>query len=205
MFETKRACPHGWRRLRHTGWAAGMALAACATFAANAQVANAPSRPKIIIAPILKAQPSTPFELDIRIEGESALPQGTYLEIRGLPQLVTLSAGKALSRRSWSVPLDALAKLKLQLPEQASGKSNVDLRLVTKSYVVVAFATTELIVAPAGEVTANPGTKTDTPSNGSTPTAIEPKGSAGAGERRSKATAQDTAQATERKAEAETA
>jgi hypothetical protein len=174
MFETKRACRHRWGRLQRIGWAAGISLTACATFGANAQIADVPPRPKIIIAPTLEAQPSTLFELDIRIEGESALPQGTYLEIRGLPQFVTLSGGRALSRRSWSVPLDALANLKLQLPEHAFGKSDLDLRLVTKSYVVVAFATTRLIVAPAGAVMADTSTNTDTQASGSTPTVLKP-------------------------------
>jgi hypothetical protein len=76
------------------------------------------------------------------------VPEGTYLEIRGLPEFVTVSAGHVGNRRSWALPLHALDGLKFQITDRVPGKWELDLRLVTKKDVVVAFASAQLIIEP---------------------------------------------------------
>ena len=161
MFDCKLARfglqrPGGPAVRRYIGWATCLAITVSVVAnGAYAQLSEMPARPKIIVASTLTAAPSAPVDLDIRIEFQHLVANGAYLEIRGLPPFATLSGGRALGKKSWSLPLDALPNLKLQLPEQASGRSELDLRLITKSYVVIAFASTELIIEPVSVVAGN--------------------------------------------------
>ena len=154
MFDYKLAWrgpqrPGGAVVRRFIGWAIGLAMSACPANVAYAQLSEMPARPKIIVASTLTAAPSALFDLNIRIESQDLVPMGAYLEIRGLPQFATLSAGQALSRRSWALPLELLSNLTMQVPAQATGRWELDLRLVTRSSVGIAFASTALIIEPA--------------------------------------------------------
>ena len=111
-------------------------------------------RPKIIAASILAAKPATQIDFDISIISGDLVSPESFLEIRGLPSFITLSAGKALSDRSWALPLDTLSNLKMQLPADASGRLELELLLVTNDQVI-AFASSELIIGPASIDTEN--------------------------------------------------
>ena len=111
-------------------------------------------RPKIIAASVLAAKPATQIDFDISIISGDLVPPESFLEIRGLPPFITLSAGKALSARSWALPLDTLSNLKMQVPADASGRLDLELLLVTNEQVI-AFANLELIIGPAPVDTEN--------------------------------------------------
>ncbi len=102
-------------------------------------------RPKIIAASALEAKPATQIDFDISIISADLAPPESVLEVRGLPPLATLSAGKALSDRSWALPLDALSNLKMQVPPDASGRLELELVIISNDQVV-AFASSELII-----------------------------------------------------------
>ena len=104
-------------------------------------------QPKIIAASALEAKPATQIDFHISIISADLAPPESVLEIRGLPPLVTLSAGKALRDRSWALPLDALSNLKMQVPADASGRLELELVIISNDQVV-AFASSELIIDP---------------------------------------------------------
>lgn len=111
-------------------------------------------QPKILAASVLTAKPATQIDFDIGIISADLAPPESFLEIRGLPRLATMSAGKALGERSWALPMDSLSDLKMKIPADASGRFDLDLILIGNSHAV-SFTSLELIIGPAFEATNN--------------------------------------------------
>jgi hypothetical protein len=105
--------------------------------------------PRVTVAPNIVVEPATRAPLPITVGPADALPNRSFLRLRGLPPTVSLSDGHAIAPGAWAIPLNALPGLHLNVPTGASGKSDLSLSLVGEDGQSLAEATAALIVAPA--------------------------------------------------------
>lgn len=122
-----------------------MALALLVQGPADAQ---APDRPTIAIAAAITAEPATQISFPIRIGPVSSIPRNSFVRVRGLPQMASLSEGHSIGPGSWAIPLGALPDLKITIPVSGAGKTDVYVTLVAVDGTVLVEVKTMLIVAP---------------------------------------------------------
>lgn len=107
------------------------------------------SNPTIEVGRVILAEPKAETPLAIQVGPLDALPRTSFLRIRGLPPMAALSEGHAIAPGAWAVPLVALPSLRINLPETATGRSEVILTLVTVDGVVLTESRTTLVIANA--------------------------------------------------------
>jgi hypothetical protein len=170
---------------RRNGSRAGLAQAASAVLMAGLSLSTIgagaqTSKPIINIARVILAEPAVETPLPIQIGPADAIPQQTFLRIRGLPATATLSEGHSIAAGSWAIPLTGLARLKILTPVGASGRSEITISLVAIDGKTLSEAKATLLVAPATVIaggireqgTGQPGT--NTASLGPSPVAPSP-------------------------------
>ncbi len=100
-----------------------------------------------IVAPLsLKVEAPGEITVDIRLVAPRGVVPNYSIVIRGLPPSVKLSAGEPIGSDTWKVPVLELSDLKMTLLADAVGTSEVEFTLVTTRNVVLAQASSELIV-----------------------------------------------------------
>jgi len=109
---------------------------------------SSPDALHITVAPVILGAPAAPTPLPITVGPAGALPRNSFLRLRGLPPMVSLSQGYAIAPGAWAVPLLALPDLFLNVPVGVAGRSEIRLALVTEDGVTLAEASTALVVAP---------------------------------------------------------
>src|SRR5262245_5427168 len=89
----------GWLRAGRIGLVGLM-------FAAALQSARAADRgqPKITVAPTILAEPASQAALSIQIGPPEALPNNSFIRLRGLPFSISLTEGHAIGPGSWAIP-----------------------------------------------------------------------------------------------------
>lgn len=107
------------------------------------------AEPRITVVPAIVAQAASQVPLPIQVGPADALPQNTFLRLRGLPPSVSLTEGHAIGPGSWAIPLVALPALKANIPAGVSGRSEIVINLVGVDGGLLAEATTALVVGPA--------------------------------------------------------
>src|SRR5262245_13238826 len=123
--------------------------------------ASAAAKPAIVIAPSLQALSPSEADFAVRIDDVENAPPASVVLISGLPADVTFSAGRTVVRGTWEVPLAALAGLKVKIPADLKGRSDLVILLTHNSEkytVVLASARSALMLdaAPArSELSAN--------------------------------------------------
>ena len=128
--------------------------------------ASAASKPAIVIAPSLEALSPSEVDFAVRIDEVENAPPASVVLISGLPADVAFSAGRTVVRGTWEVPLAALAGLKVKIPADVKGRSDLVILLTHNSEkytVVLASARSALIVdaGPGGsELSANQAAET---------------------------------------------
>ncbi len=145
-----------------TRWTRTMALAAmiappCLAFSPSPVAAQTdPASPRtaevratVRVSPVILAEPEIETQLSIQVGPESAIPRQTFVRIRGLPQSARLSDGHVVSPGVWAIPLSALPSLRLTAPLSSSGRSDINLALVTVDGNVLSEVRSSLVVAPA--------------------------------------------------------
>jgi hypothetical protein len=103
--------------------------------------------PRITIAPTIVAAPESRVRLPIGIEPLDAAPRNSFVRLKGLPPIVSLTDGHAISPGAWAVPLAGLANLHMNMPAGVSGQSELTVSLVAEDGALLAEATATLIVA----------------------------------------------------------
>jgi hypothetical protein len=122
----------------------------------NADASAQHGEPKIVVATTITVEPETQTPLPIQISPPGAVPNNSFLRLRGLPPTISLTAGYAIGPGSWAIPLYGLPTLKVNVPTNVSGRSELVISLVTVDGALVAEAKTMLVVgaapvvAPAG-------------------------------------------------------
>jgi hypothetical protein len=124
-------------------------LLLAASLTAAWQVAAPPaqqSRPAIIVADPMRIAPAVEAPVLIQLAPPEAVPRGSFIRLRGLPATAALSDGHSIAPGAWSVPVRALATLKILLPEKAAGRSEISITLVSGDGAVLAEAKATLVV-----------------------------------------------------------
>jgi Bacterial SH3 domain len=121
-----------------------------AAVAATPAFNPAPQPPEIALtAPeeiVAKAGDEVGFT--IAIDTDEALPERSVIAIRDLPQGAAFSEGRPFGTGEWSLRPDEIAGLKLRLPNDQSGGSDMRVELVAADGALLAGTTTRLEVAP---------------------------------------------------------
>ena len=122
--------------------------------------AEAQSKPIINIATVILAEPAVETPLPIQIGPVDAIPQQTFLRIRGLPGTASLSEGHSIAAGAWAIPLSGLPRLKILTPMGVSGRSEISISLVAIDGRILSEVKATLLVAPAAMIA--PGAREET-------------------------------------------
>ncbi|HEU0061827.1 MAG TPA: hypothetical protein VFR19_18230 [Hyphomicrobiaceae bacterium] len=109
----------------------------------------AAGKPAIVIPPLVQALSPSEVEFAVRVDDSESAPAASVVLISGLPPDVTFSAGRAIVRGTWEVPLAAIAGLKVKVPADIKGRSDLVILLTHNSEkytVVLASARSALVV-----------------------------------------------------------
>jgi hypothetical protein len=102
---------------------------------------------RIAVVSPLVAEPSSQISLRIDVGRADALPAQSFVRLRGLPDVISLTDGYSVGPGSWSVPLHALPALKMNVPAGLAGYSEFFVSLIAVDGTVLAEASAVLIVA----------------------------------------------------------
>ena len=105
--------------------------------------------------------PASETTLGIALGRAVPPPANSYVRIRGLSPRMSLSEGHMIAPGAWAVPIVALPDLRVVVPADVSGRSDVSVALVTVDGGVVAEAKTSLVVAPAALPQSKPASPAD--------------------------------------------
>lgn len=127
---------------------AGWASLPFAFGGADAQTA----KPIINVASVILAEPAIETPFPIQIGPPEAIPQQTFMRIRGLPSTATLSEGHAIAPGAWAIPLSGLPRLKIATPAGETGKKDVTISLVAIDGRILSEVKATLLIAPASVI-----------------------------------------------------
>ena len=147
--------------------AAGVVSAAALSVSCGTSYAqSARSKPNINVASVILAEPAIETAFPIQIGPADAIPQQTFLRVRGLPPSATLTEGHAIAAGAWAVPLTSLPRLKISTPMGATSRSEITISLVAIDGSVLNEAKATLLIAPAASLA--PSAKSDAAPNANT-------------------------------------
>ena len=95
----------------------------------------------------VEARPGEEVDFAIAIDSADALPARSVIAIRPLPEGATLSQGRPYDSTEWNLRPDEIGELRLQLPQTATGRSELRIELMAADGTVLAAAKTRLEVA----------------------------------------------------------
>ena len=107
------------------------------------------SQPQIKVDPSIVARAHSQVALPIEISSAEALPKRCFVNLRGLPPSVTLTAGHLITAGSWAVSVADLTTLKANIPVGFSGRADIVIRLIALDGRMLAQARTTLVVEPS--------------------------------------------------------
>ena len=110
-----------------------------------AQSVDAPT-PRIAVLATVVAEPASQMPLQIRVAPTESIPRNSFLRLRGLPPMASLSEGHSIAPGAWAIPLNGLPRLTLNLPASASGKSELLISLVDEDGKLLAEARVSLVI-----------------------------------------------------------
>ena len=137
--------------VREVGLLAGHALALLVVFAQQTVCAQSSVQPTIRVAPAVSADATSQVAFAIAVGPAEAVPPLSFIRLRGLPPMATLSDAYSIAPGVWAVALAALPSLKIIVPAGVSGRSQIVITLVALDGSVLAEAKSELAVVPRQE------------------------------------------------------
>jgi hypothetical protein len=140
---TLQARNRAWYACVAVGW---LALG-CGHVIGPAQ-AQAPERPALTVAAALTTGAPSRIAFPIEVGPASSIPRGSFVRVRGLPPLVSLSEGHVIAAGTWAVPLAALPNLSVIVPVTPAGESDVRITLIRSDGVVLGETSTTLTILP---------------------------------------------------------
>lgn len=105
--------------------------------------------PRIAVLATVVAEPASQMPLQIRVAPTESIPRNSFLRLRGLPPMASLSEGHSIAPGAWAIPLNGLPRLTLNLPASASGKSELLISLVDEDGKLLAEARVSLVIQQA--------------------------------------------------------
>lgn len=114
---------------------------------ATSTAAAAQGKPQVRVAPrvLIEAEVETP--LIVNVGPPDALPDKSYVQLRGLPETAILNEGHNISPGVWAVPLKSMPSLTIQAPAAATGTTDFTVRIVSVEGAVLAESRSSMIVA----------------------------------------------------------
>jgi hypothetical protein len=111
-------------------------------------VAAAPQQNKaqISVASAIVAEPSSVTPLPIQVGPREVLPRNSFIRLRGMPPVVSLTEGYVVGPGLWAIPLIGLSTLKATVPTGISGRSELVISLVDVNGTLLAEAKTTLVI-----------------------------------------------------------
>jgi hypothetical protein len=103
----------------------------------------------IAVAALLSVEPAAETAFPIQVTPRDAVPPGCFVRLRGLPATAAVSEGHSIAPGAWAVPVSALPRLKVLLPTDAAGQSEVSIALVSADGSLLAEAKSIVVVAAA--------------------------------------------------------
>src|SRR5262249_41166562 len=128
--------------------------------------------PRITAAPSIVAVAASQVPIPIDVGPAQALPRLSFVRLRGLPPFVALTEGHSVGPGSWAIPLNALSKLRANVPAGVAARAELAVALVnidgtplaeTKTLVIVQSAGAPPKADPAPRAPAPPGAPTRRP------------------------------------------
>jgi hypothetical protein len=107
-------------------------------------------QPTLSVAARLTTEPGVLTPLGIRVGPAGALPRSSFLRIRGLPPMASLSEGHAIAPGSWAIPITGVDNLSVVLAPDSPARSDIVVTLVSVEGAVLAEARSTLTVAATG-------------------------------------------------------
>jgi hypothetical protein len=102
-----------------------------------------------LTAPVkLLAKAGDEVAFDVTLDTDEALPWRSLIAVRSLPDGATFSQGRPYGESEWSLRPDEIGDLKLRIPANATGSSDIHVDLVAADGTILASAVTRLDIAP---------------------------------------------------------
>jgi hypothetical protein len=130
---------------KRTIWRAGLATAILMG-ALGAALAAAQEALRIRVAPTIVAAADSQAAFPIGVGPKDAVPERSFLNLRGLPPTVALTDAQAINPGSWTVPLARLPGLRLVIPAGVSGQSEITISLIAMDGRLLVQAKTTLVI-----------------------------------------------------------
>lgn len=105
--------------------------------------------PRITVAPSIVAVAASQVPIPIDVGPAQALPRLSFVRLRGLPPFVALTEGHSVGPGSWAIPLNALSKLRANVPAGVAARAELAVALVNIDGTPLAETKTLLIVRSA--------------------------------------------------------
>jgi hypothetical protein len=124
------------------------AMAAVPVVSAAAQEIEV--KPEIVVtAPArIEAKSGEEVDFNIAIDSADSLPARSVIAIRAMPPGAAFSQGRPYDATEWNLRPDEIGDLRLILPKDASGTSEMRVELMAADGSILASATTAIVVAP---------------------------------------------------------
>jgi hypothetical protein len=115
----------------------------------NALDTERPEPDIALTAPVkLVAKAGDEVAFDVTVDTDEALPSRSLIAIRALPDGATFSQGRPYGESEWSLRPDEIGDLRLRVPTNAKGGSDIHTDLVAADGTILASAVTRLDIAP---------------------------------------------------------
>jgi hypothetical protein len=111
---------------------------------------------QLTVAPGIAVSSASQARLPIAIGPPGLLPKNSFIRVRGLPPMVSLSEGYVTAPGAWSVPIYALSSLQMVVPAGVTGRADLTISLVSEDGALLAQAQTVLTVQPPPEPPRSP-------------------------------------------------
>src|SRR5262249_60777847 len=106
--------------------------------------------PRFTVAPSIVAVAASQVPIPIDVGPAQALPRLSFVRLRGLPPFVALTEGHSVGPGSWAIPLNALSKLRANVPAGVAARAELAVALVNIDGTPLAETKTLVIVRSAG-------------------------------------------------------
>ncbi len=130
----------------------------------------------IEVGRMIFAEPGSQTPLAIQIGQSEFLPRNSFVRLRGLPTTAALSEGHVIAPGAWAIPIAALHALKINVPSNAKGRSEITITLVAVDGTVLTEARTLLVIDTGAQMGVSAPALVDVPTIASlTPVPTSPK------------------------------
>ena len=142
-----------WRAgLRSALAGLGALAGVCVVFASDPRSASRVAQRqdvRLTATATIQAEPSSEVAVPIQVEPVKAVPQKSFIRLRGLPPSVSLNHGYSTGAGSWQISVVESSTLRASIPPWVSGRYEIAIALVGGDGEQLAETTIQLVISPA--------------------------------------------------------